>query len=69
MCLCMQASLDRPAIGCYREVLKTCPLSLEAAQALMLLSVKGLEIQELILETTSGEFCDIFKFGRLISHD
>ena len=47
--------MERPAIGCFREVLKSCPLALEAAQALMLLGVKGVEIQELTLESTSGK--------------
>jgi anaphase-promoting complex subunit 7 len=46
--------MERPAIGCFREVLRACPLALEAAQSLMQLGVKGMEIQEVTLETTSG---------------
>jgi hypothetical protein len=46
--------MERPAIGCFREVVKACPMALEAAQSLMLLGVKGMEIQELTLEATSG---------------
>ena len=50
-----QAEMDRPAIGCFREVLKACPLSLEAAQALMQLGVKSRETGELTLEASAGK--------------
>ena len=43
--LYQKAGMERPAVTCFREVLKACPLSLHAAQALMQLGVKAKEIQ------------------------
>ena len=48
-----QADTERPAIACFKEVLKTCPMSLEAAQSLMELGVKSREISELMIECSS----------------
>ena len=48
-----QGDTERPAIACFKEVLKVCPMSLEAAQALMELGVKSREISELMLDCTS----------------
>ncbi len=53
--LYQQAEMERPAIGCFREVLKVCPLCLEAAEALMQMGVKSREIGELTLEASTGE--------------
>ena len=49
-----QAGMERPAVTCFREVLKSCPLALEAAQTLMMLGVKAKDIQGLALEATSN---------------
>lgn len=48
-----QADTERPAIACFKEVLKMCPMSLEAAQNLMELGVKSREVSELMLDVTS----------------
>ena len=48
-----QADTERPAIACFKEVLKACPMSLEAAQSLMELGVKPREISELMIDATS----------------
>jgi len=53
--LYQQAEMERPAIACFKEVLKVCPLSLEAAQKLMQLGSKAREIQEVTIDLTSGE--------------
>ena len=50
--------MERPAITCFKEVLKACPLSVEAAQTLMMLGVKPKEIQAITSELTSSE-CSI----------
>ncbi|CAB4056281.1 unnamed protein product [Lepeophtheirus salmonis] len=44
------AGMERPAIACYKEVLKACPLAIEAAQILMHLGVKAKEINSLTLD-------------------
>jgi len=49
-----QAGMERPAITCFREVLKSCPLALEAAQTLMTLGVKARDIQSLAIDMTSN---------------
>ncbi len=46
-----QADTERPAIACFKEVLKQCPMSLEAAEALMDLGVKPREVGELMIDT------------------
>jgi len=48
-----QADTERPAIACFKEVLKACPMSLEAAQSLMELGVKPREVSELMIDTTA----------------
>jgi len=45
-----RAGMDRPAVACYREVVKACPFSLEAIRALMQLGVRAKEIQEVCPE-------------------
>lgn len=48
--LYQRAGMERPAIACFKEVLKACPLALDAAQILMSAGVKAKEIQELTLD-------------------
>ena len=45
-----QSDTERPAIACFKEVLKVCPMALEASIALMELGVKPREISELMLD-------------------
>ena len=45
-----QNDTERPAIACFKEVLKVCPMAIEASQALMELGVKPREISELMLD-------------------
>ncbi|KAI5703372.1 hypothetical protein M8J75_010997 [Diaphorina citri] len=45
---------ERSAITCYKEVLKESPLALQAAQGLLCLGVKGVEVHSLILEPSMG---------------
>lgn len=46
---------ERSAITCYKEVLKECPLALQAAQGLLCLGVKGVEVHSLILEPSLAQ--------------
>jgi len=39
--------MERPAVAAYREVVRECPLAIEAIRALLMLGVKPREIQEL----------------------
>ncbi len=50
--LYVRNGLDRPAVSCFREVLKVCPMAMEATKQLLQLGVKPKEIQELTLEAT-----------------
>uniref|UniRef100_T1J2T0 Anaphase-promoting complex subunit 7 n=1 Tax=Strigamia maritima TaxID=126957 RepID=T1J2T0_STRMM len=50
---CQQVGMERSAITGYKEVLKECPLALEAAQGLLSLGVKGAEVASLMLSATS----------------
>ncbi|KAH7957019.1 hypothetical protein HPB52_014369 [Rhipicephalus sanguineus] len=47
--LYQQSGNERSAITCYREVLKECPLALEAAKGLLELGVKAVEVAALVL--------------------
>ncbi|KAK8769574.1 hypothetical protein V5799_013963 [Amblyomma americanum] len=47
--LYQQSGNERSAITCYREVLKECPLALEAAKGLLELGVKPVEVAALVL--------------------
>ena len=47
--------MERPAVTCYKDVLKLCPFALDAAQSLMALGTKPKEVQELTLEATEGK--------------
>ncbi|KAK7793832.1 hypothetical protein R5R35_014328 [Gryllus longicercus] len=42
--------MERSAVSCYKEVLRECPLALEAAEGLLRLGVKGVEVNSLMLE-------------------
>ena len=61
-----QAGMERPAVTCFREVLKSCPLALEAAQTLMMLGVKAKDIQSLALDATSNPTSDMEWFNQWI---
>ncbi|KAG0416350.1 hypothetical protein HPB47_006485 [Ixodes persulcatus] len=52
--LYQQNGNERSAITCYREVLKECPLALEAAKGLLELGVKPVEVAALVLHPTGG---------------
>ena len=43
------AGMDKPAVAAYREVVRECPLAVEALRALLQLGVKPRELQELSL--------------------
>lgn len=51
-----QRGLERAAIGCYKEVLKSCPLALEAVEALLQLGLGSKEILGLTTETLMGRY-------------
>ena len=59
--------MERPAVTCYKDVLKLCPLALDAAQSLMALGTKPKEVQELTLEATEGRHPEMVTFVVLIS--
>ncbi|XP_044272274.1 anaphase-promoting complex subunit 7 [Tribolium madens] len=48
-----EAGMERSAITCYKEVLRECPLALEAVENLLKLGVKGVEVNALMVEATS----------------
>jgi anaphase-promoting complex subunit 7 len=48
--LYQQIGMERPAAAAYREVVRECPLALEAVRALLQLGAKPREVQELGLE-------------------
>ncbi|CAD6216130.1 GSCOCG00004346001-RA-CDS [Cotesia congregata] len=45
--------MERSAITTYKEVLRECPLALEAAEGLLSLGVKGIEVNSLIVGSTA----------------
>jgi len=49
-----QNGMERPAIAAYREVVRECPLALEALRLLLSLGVKAREVQELTMEGLGG---------------
>jgi len=49
-----QQGMERPAIAAYREVVRECPLALEAIKPLLQLGLKTKEIHELVLDGTAG---------------
>lgn len=52
--LYQQAGMERSAITGFKEVLKECPLALDAAQGLLSLGVKGAEVASLMLSGTAN---------------
>ncbi|XP_011176287.1 anaphase-promoting complex subunit 7 [Solenopsis invicta] len=49
-----EQGMERSAITTYKEVLKECPLALEAAEGLLSLGVKGVEVNSLIVSSISN---------------
>lgn len=49
-----EQGMERSAITTYKEVLRECPLALEAAEGLLSLGVKGVEVNSLIVNSTSA---------------
>lgn len=52
--LYQQTGMERSAMTCFKEVLKECPLALEAALGLLSLGVKGTEVLSLIMNATQN---------------
>ncbi|KAG5888091.1 hypothetical protein JTB14_021892 [Gonioctena quinquepunctata] len=48
-----EIGMERSAITCYKEVLRECPLALEAVENLLKLGVKGVEVNSLMVEVSS----------------
>ncbi|XP_039290705.1 anaphase-promoting complex subunit 7 isoform X4 [Nilaparvata lugens] len=44
--------MERPAITAYKEVLRECPMALEAAEALLALGVSAGEVESLVLDSS-----------------
>ncbi|KAG1673487.1 Anaphase-promoting complex subunit 7 [Nymphon striatum] len=51
--LYQQSGQDRSSITAYKEVVKECPLALEAARGLLSLGVKGAEVSSMVLNGSS----------------
>lgn len=49
-----EQGMERSAITTYKEVLRECPLALEAAEGLLALGVKGIEVNSLIVGFTAN---------------
>lgn len=49
-----EQGMERSAIATYKEVLRECPLALEAAEGLLALGVKGIEVNSLIVGCSSN---------------
>ncbi|XP_070158690.1 anaphase-promoting complex subunit 7 isoform X2 [Polyergus mexicanus] len=49
-----EQGMERSAITTYKEVLRECPLALEAAEGLLSLGVKGVEVNSLIVSSVSN---------------
>lgn len=47
-----EAGVERPAVACFKEVLKESPLAIEAAENLLKLGVEGNEVNSLMLQAT-----------------
>ena len=45
--------MERSAITCYKEVLRECPLALEAVENLLKLGIKGVEVNSLMTDVTT----------------
>lgn len=60
------AGMERSAVACFREVLKSCPVALEAAQVLLSLGTNPKDIQSFALEVTARKFAAHLPIVRLI---
>ncbi|XP_066583882.1 anaphase-promoting complex subunit 7 [Prorops nasuta] len=49
-----EQGMERSAITTYKEVLRECPLALEAAEGLLSLGVKGIEVSSLVIGCASN---------------
>ncbi|XP_034945414.1 anaphase-promoting complex subunit 7 isoform X2 [Chelonus insularis] len=49
-----EQGMERSAITTYKEVLRECPLALEAAEGLLSLGVKGIEVNSLIVGSSAN---------------
>ncbi|KAF5291187.1 hypothetical protein FQA39_LY14429 [Lamprigera yunnana] len=47
------SGMERPAVSCFKEVLKECPLAMDAVENLLKLGVKGTEVNSLMLGATA----------------
>lgn len=70
--LYQQAGMERPAITAYKEVLKECPLALEAVQELLSLGVRGAEVASLMINvhgsTAGTEWLSLWVKGHAYLH-
>ncbi|KAJ8920240.1 hypothetical protein NQ315_011901 [Exocentrus adspersus] len=48
-----ELGMERSAIACFKEVLRECPLALEAVENLLKLGIKGVEVNALVVEVSS----------------
>ncbi|KAJ8938708.1 hypothetical protein NQ318_007996 [Aromia moschata] len=48
-----ELGMERSAIACFKEVLRECPLALEAVENLLKLGIKGVEVNSLMVEVSS----------------
>ncbi|XP_076029628.1 anaphase-promoting complex subunit 7 [Oratosquilla oratoria] len=55
--LYQQIGMERPAITAYKEVLRECPLALEAVQGLLSLGVRGAEVASLMINVSNNTMC------------
>nr|XP_023020055.1 anaphase-promoting complex subunit 7 [Leptinotarsa decemlineata] len=49
----LDLGMDRSAVTCFKEVLRECPLALDAVEKLLKLGIKGVEVNSLMVEVTS----------------
>lgn len=48
---------ERTAVGTYKEVLKECPLAFEAIEGLLTIGVKGIDVNTIIVDTSTSPQC------------
>ncbi|CAG9858903.1 unnamed protein product [Phyllotreta striolata] len=48
-----ELGMDRAAVASYKEVLRECPMALEAAENLLKLGIKSIEVNSLMLQVTT----------------
>lgn len=70
--LYQQVGMERPAITAYKEVLRECPLALEAVQELLSLGVRGAEVASMMINahgsSTGMEWLSIWVKGHAYLH-